>query len=82
MKQRTQIQLDPEQAADLKRVAERRGVSMAAVVRDALDAYIARMPGDDERVDRAMSVVGRFSSGRQEVSERHDDEFVDAVFDR
>jgi len=42
---RTQIQLTEEQAVKLKRMAAERGVSMAEVIRDAVD----RLPDRDDR---------------------------------
>ncbi|MFL5798708.1 MAG: ribbon-helix-helix protein, CopG family [Actinomycetota bacterium] len=77
---RTQIQLTEDQVKRLKRVAAQRGVSMAAVIREAVDRSIA--PDDeDAKWERAMSVVGRFRSDRPDVSERHDDYFADAILD-
>jgi len=38
---RTQVQLVPEQAEALKRAAADRGVSMAEVVREAIDRFLA-----------------------------------------
>jgi predicted DNA-binding protein len=39
---RTQIQLTEEQAARLKAVAARRGISMAEVIRQAVDSAVSR----------------------------------------
>jgi post-segregation antitoxin (ccd killing protein) len=78
---RTQIQLTAEQAADLKRLAAARSVSMAAVIRDAVDAHLARERGPswEERVERALSHVGRFHSGLDDLAENHDEYYVEAV---
>jgi len=67
---RTQIQLTEEQAEKLKRLAAQRGVSMAAVLREAVDGLPA---GDDEaRWERALSVIGIASGDGANVSEEHD----------
>lgn len=78
---RTQIQLTASQVAELKRLAAARGVSMAAVIRDAIDAYLAREAGPpwEERVERALAAVGCCASGLGDLAERHDDYFVEAV---
>lgn len=71
---RTQISLTERQARQLRRLAADRGVSMATIVREAIDVYVP----DDEatrsaRVQRLLAVGGRFDSGLADVSERHDD---------
>jgi hypothetical protein len=72
--ERTQISLEPEQAARLRRLANERGVSMAHLIREAVDAvYGAGAPDSREaRWARAMSAVGCGSSGLGDVSENHD----------
>lgn len=69
---RTIVQLTEEQASRLDRAARRRGVSKAAVVRDALDAELAREGGDAE-LDRALHAAGSGASGVRDLAERHDD---------
>ncbi|MGH2482994.1 MAG: ribbon-helix-helix protein, CopG family [Candidatus Limnocylindria bacterium] len=69
---RTQISLTEEQMHALRREARLRRISMAAVVRQAVDAELGK--GASEAAwDRAMSVVGAFRSGLGDVAERHDD---------
>lgn len=72
---RTQIQLTERQARELKRMAAREGVSMAKVIRRAVDAKIragaAEVPRE-ERVRRAMAVMGKFHSGIKDLAVNHD----------
>lgn len=72
---RTQIQLTEEQAARLKVVAARRGISMAEVIRQAVDAAV--QPVDDldfdTRYERARRIAGKYRSGASDISVRHDD---------
>jgi hypothetical protein len=72
---RTQIQLTEDQAARLKAVAARRGISMAEVIRQAVDSAVTRTDaGDpDARYERARRIAGKFHSGASDVSSRHDD---------
>ncbi len=77
---RTQIQLTEEQAARLKRIAAERGVSMAEVIRDAVDSIPE--PNDRaERWARARAVLGTFHDieGRTDVSVRHDEYLAEAI---
>lgn len=69
---RTIIQLPEEQAAALERAARRRGVSKAAVVREALEALLAR-EGGDGALNRALRAAGSGASGVQDLAERHDE---------
>jgi Arc/MetJ-type ribon-helix-helix transcriptional regulator len=74
---RTQIQLTESQAAELRALAAREGVSMAELVRRAVDRIVT----DHHRQaawERADSVVGRFRGPGGNVSENHDDHLVDA----
>lgn len=73
---RTQIQLTEHQAAKLKRLAAERDVSMAEVIRDAVD----RLPDRDDRAERfarALAAIraNRFRDreGKTDVSVRHDE---------
>lgn len=74
---RMQIQLTEEQATALRRLARRRGVSIAALVREAAQALIERGDVDAERRARAREVVGRYASGRGDIAREHDRELED-----
>jgi len=58
---RTQIYLSRDQHSELKRAAERRSVSMAEVIREALADYLDRQgtgaPQGSERTDPAWAVA-------------------------
>ncbi len=78
---RTQIQLTPEQAAMLRGLAERDGVSLSEVVRRLVEQTarsISRASGEERRA-RAVAVAGRFSSGRHDVSAEHDRHLSEAI---
>lgn len=66
---RTTIFLDNELVRALKRLAARRGVSFATVVREAASAYLAA-PAAGAVVP---SVAGRFASGTSDTSARVDE---------
>lgn len=76
--ERTQISLTSTQARELRRIAHKRGTSMAALIRDAVDRTYGIDGSEPARWDRALASIGGFRSGRSDVSERHDDELVDA----
>lgn len=68
---RTIIQLPEDQAAALAREARRRGVSKAAVVREALDSLLIQR-GGDAVVERALGAAGSGASGVRDLAEGHD----------
>jgi hypothetical protein len=69
---RTIIQLTEDQAAELERAAHRRGISKAALVREALSLLLAREAGDAS-VKRALRAAGSGASGLRDLGERHDE---------
>ena len=72
---RTQVQLTEEQARALKELATEREVSMAELVRQAVNLLLqssARLD-HEERRRRAIAAAGRFHSGQSDIAERHDD---------
>ncbi|MDQ3723591.1 MAG: ribbon-helix-helix protein, CopG family [Actinomycetota bacterium] len=75
---RTIIQLRDEQAVALARAARRRGVSKAALVREALDALLAREDGD-AALDRALRAAGSGASGLSDLGERHDEYLAEST---
>jgi hypothetical protein len=69
---RTQVQLTELQANMLKRASRERGVSMAEMIRQAVDALMSQIPVDgDMRNARALDAIGAFESDPH-LSERHD----------
>ena len=77
---RTQIQLPEAQAEALKALALRDHLSMAELIRVALERQLRATPGPGphERVERALAVAGRFASGRPNGSTDHDAALADA----
>ena len=77
---RTQIQLTEKQVQALKWMAQREGVSMAEVIRRAVDKAVESqiMPDREELWRRATEAIGCIHSDITDMSERHDDYFVEA----
>jgi hypothetical protein len=71
---RTQIQLTEDQAKALKKIAQSRHLSVAELIRKAVDTVIksSTVVDAEERHKRAMEIVGKFSSGKRDVSKKHD----------
>jgi hypothetical protein len=71
---RTQIQLTEDQAKALKKIAQSRHLSVAELIRKAVDTVIRSSSVIDmeERHKRAMEIVGKFGSGKRDTSKRHD----------
>jgi Ribbon-helix-helix domain len=64
-----QIYIEPEQDTMLDILAEQKGVSKAAIIRDGIERLIAELPVED---DPAMGLIGIGKSGRRDLSEKHD----------
>ncbi|MDR7522812.1 MAG: CopG family transcriptional regulator [Armatimonadota bacterium] len=78
---RTQVQLTEGQMRRLRELAAERGVSMAELIREAVDVLV-RSAGDipwEERRRRAIQAVGRFASGHRDISVKHD-EYLEAAY--
>lgn len=74
---RTQIQLTSEQMERLRGEAARRGVSIAAVIREAVDREIGVDAGRRDR-DKLIESIGGFRSGHADIAENHDDHLDEA----
>lgn len=76
---RMPIGLTEEQHQRLRTEATRRRTTVAALVRNAVDEVY---PADAERRRqahiRSLEVVGKFHSGKTDISERHDDYLAEA----
>jgi len=66
---RTTVFLDDQILRELKRLAQRQGVSFASVVREAMTAYVA----GPASAGSLPSIAGQFSSGTSDTSERVDE---------
>lgn len=70
---RTQIQLTEEQAEKLKQLSAERRESVAALIRKAVDQFIATGGIDRSTLyRRAASVVGKYEADKSDISIRHD----------
>lgn len=78
---RTQIQLTEEQSLRLHQAARRTGVSAAEVIRRSVDRYLEQevvTTGGASRL-AMLDVIGKWSSGLSDISERHDD-YLDEAY--
>jgi len=70
---RTQIQLTEEQAARLKEMAHNRIESVSALIREALDTFLAGNASDRNALFRhALTVVGKYKAVADDISLDHD----------
>ena len=77
---RTQIQITEEQAKAVKRIALSRHVSVAELIRRAVDIMVksSSVADPEERLKRAIEIVGKFRSGKHDIAKRHDNYLVDS----
>ncbi len=71
---RTQIQLSESRMKQLKDLARRRGVPLAALIREGAELVIRSggPVGEDHRRRCAMAAAGRFHSGHRDLADAHD----------
>ena len=71
---RVQIQFTEEQARELRRLAEERNLSVAALTREAVDQMFvtAGIAPPALRAARALEVMGKFGGDEENVAEDHD----------
>jgi len=75
--ERTQISLSEHQMSALRQRARQRGVSIAALLREAVDSLL-REPTSDE-VACSLAAVGSYRSEPENVAEDHD-QFLDEAY--
>ena len=77
---RTQIQLTEEQANALKKLSLSRHLSIAELIRQAVDNILKSSTAIDmeERKKRAINAAGRFSSGKRDIAREHDKYLAEA----
>ena len=80
---RTQVQLTEEQVRALRRLATQRKKSLADLVRQSIELYLAQEagPGKELRIQRAIEAIGRGSSGAKDVSTNHDKYLAEIYLD-
>ena len=79
---RMQIQFTEEQRRELRYQARKRGISISALVREAVDRELRRRESHDEAWDRALAVIGKYRGGpHYNVAENHDEYLAEAYKD-
>ena len=73
---RTRIQFEQKTYETLKTKSQATGKSISELVRRSLDRSIAEQEIDQKWV-RALSSMGKFSSGLNNLAEKHDDHLGD-----
>ena len=78
---RTQIQLTDKQYKLIKKLSAEKDISMAEIIREALSFYSAStaLIDRDTRIRDALSIIGKYSSGRKDISINHD-EYLEKAF--
>jgi hypothetical protein len=74
MMQRLMIQAEPELIQRAKRRATERGISVAQVVREAMQHELGP---NEERIPPPLTCIGAFSSGRSDLSELASGDFYE-----
>jgi glutamate formiminotransferase len=71
---RTQVQLAEQQLDTLRELSTATGKSVAELVRLGVELYLSSQhrPSRKEQIDRALRVIGKFSSGSNDAGVHHD----------
>lgn len=77
---RTQIRLTAAQASSLKRLAREQQCSVATLIRQGVDLYLANVarPRREQLYARARRVVGWYQGGAADLGRDHDRHLADA----
>jgi len=77
---RTQIQITPEQARALKRLASKEGKSVAELIRISLDSMLRAggIRDQDDLRHKAIAAAGKLN-GPQNLAANHDDFLAEAL---
>lgn len=81
--ERLQIQVTTAQAGRLRERAKQRGVSIATLVREAVDAAFRDalwVPSPADRWQRSRAAVGRYASGSVGVASERHDEYLEDIY--
>jgi hypothetical protein len=72
---RTQVQLTEKQYELLKKISLKKNISMAEIVREAISIYSSSSAiiTRDTLIKDASGIIGKYSSGKKDVSIKHDD---------
>ena len=73
---RTQIQIESQTYEKLKAKSKGSGKSISEIVRRSLDQTIESQEAD-QKWARALNSMGKFSSGLNNLAEKHDDHLGD-----
>lgn len=75
---RTQIQLTEDQAQALKALSAQQGISMAELIRRAVERIIEESD-DRERRRRALALLGKYHDSATDVASNHD-RYLDEIY--
>jgi hypothetical protein len=81
---RTQVQMTEAQLGALRQLSAESGQSVAELVRLGIELYLKShaKPSREEQIARALEIGEMFSSGRSDISARHDDCLSEAFLGR
>lgn len=80
MKTRTMVYLDAQELRALRAEAKAKGISLAEALRRLVKEHLEQRPGPPPAPPEAyLKIVALGSSGRQDISQRHDTYLAEAL---
>jgi len=81
---RTQIQLTDKQYKLIKELSAEKEISMAETIREAITFYTSSNATitRDTRIRDALSIIGKYSSVKKDISIKHDEYLEEAFKER
>ena len=78
---KTQIQLTEYQFKLVKEISDKRKISSAKFIREAVDFYSASLLTGDQNAKavNALKIIGRYKSNKKDISQNHDDYLEKAI---
>ncbi len=76
---RTQIQLTEDQAAELRQLSDRQDISIAELIRRAVDQLLrtSRHASESEQQNAALAFIGQYPDPANDLSDHHDQYLAD-----
>ena len=80
---RIQVHFEEDDLKELRRLSTEEGIALSEIIRRLVKIGLesTRRPSRSELMKRALTVVGKYHSGKHDVAQRHDDYLAEAYME-